>query len=172
MGLMRQASQEAQAAFGNGAVYLERYVQNPRHIEFQALAPPSCPSPLLPPQPGLPASSRCLQHTLCIPTHVIAHFQTLRHTRQTALHKSTMTGCRMHVSHIQGVTTICGTCCSHLPQSSLSCFRSTSHPATSKSFHIRVTVPSLHPADAKRDQTKRTNCRGPCRCECVPILGL
>ncbi len=33
--LMRQASQEAEAAFGNGAVYLERYVQNPRHIEFQ-----------------------------------------------------------------------------------------------------------------------------------------
>ena len=38
MTLMRQASQEAQAAFGNGAVYLERYVQNPRHIEFQVLA--------------------------------------------------------------------------------------------------------------------------------------
>lgn len=35
--LMRQASQEAEAAFGNGAVYLERYVQNPRHIEFQVL---------------------------------------------------------------------------------------------------------------------------------------
>lgn len=38
MGLMRQASQEAEAAFGNGAVYLERYVTNPRHIEFQVLA--------------------------------------------------------------------------------------------------------------------------------------
>lgn len=37
MGLMRQASQEAEAAFGNGAVYLERYVKNPRHIEFQVL---------------------------------------------------------------------------------------------------------------------------------------
>lgn len=36
--LMRQASQEAEAAFGNGAVYLERYVQNPRHIEFQVCA--------------------------------------------------------------------------------------------------------------------------------------
>lgn len=33
--LMQQAQQEAEAAFGNGAVYLERYVQNPRHIEFQ-----------------------------------------------------------------------------------------------------------------------------------------
>ena len=33
--LLKQASQEAEGAFGNGAVYLERYVQNPRHIEFQ-----------------------------------------------------------------------------------------------------------------------------------------
>ena len=33
--LMKQAQQEAEAAFGNGAVYVERYVQNPRHIEFQ-----------------------------------------------------------------------------------------------------------------------------------------
>lgn len=32
------APQEAEAAFGNGAVYIERYVQNPRHIEFQVLA--------------------------------------------------------------------------------------------------------------------------------------
>lgn len=38
MKLLGQAQQEAEAAFGNGAVYLERYVQNPRHIEFQVLA--------------------------------------------------------------------------------------------------------------------------------------
>ena len=30
-----QAQQEAEAAFGNGAVYMERFVQDPRHIEFQ-----------------------------------------------------------------------------------------------------------------------------------------
>ncbi|KIZ07144.1 acetyl-CoA carboxylase, biotin carboxylase [Monoraphidium neglectum] len=36
--LLKQAQQEAEAAFGNGAVYIERYVQNPRHIEFQVLA--------------------------------------------------------------------------------------------------------------------------------------
>lgn len=33
--LLKQAQQEAEAAFGNGACYIERYVQNPRHIEFQ-----------------------------------------------------------------------------------------------------------------------------------------
>ena len=32
------AQQEAAAAFGNGAVYLEKYVEAPRHIEFQVLA--------------------------------------------------------------------------------------------------------------------------------------
>ena len=33
--LLKAASQEAEAAFGNGDVYLERYVKDPRHIEFQ-----------------------------------------------------------------------------------------------------------------------------------------
>jgi acetyl-CoA carboxylase biotin carboxylase subunit len=36
-GLYRQAQSEASAAFGNGDLYLERYVENPRHIEFQVL---------------------------------------------------------------------------------------------------------------------------------------
>ena len=35
MKLLSQAQNEAAAAFGNDAVYLERYIQNPRHIEFQ-----------------------------------------------------------------------------------------------------------------------------------------
>ncbi|TVR51600.1 MAG: acetyl-CoA carboxylase biotin carboxylase subunit [Puniceicoccaceae bacterium] len=32
------ARNEAEKAFGNGAVYVEKYIQNPRHIEFQILA--------------------------------------------------------------------------------------------------------------------------------------
>ncbi len=32
------AQAEAEKAFGDGSVYLEKYVQNPRHIEFQILA--------------------------------------------------------------------------------------------------------------------------------------
>ncbi|MDQ7054371.1 MAG: acetyl-CoA carboxylase biotin carboxylase subunit [candidate division KSB1 bacterium] len=34
----RSASSEAQSAFGDGRVYIEKYVQGPRHIEFQVLA--------------------------------------------------------------------------------------------------------------------------------------
>jgi len=36
--LYRAASNEAQAAFGNGAVYIEKFVENPKHIEVQILA--------------------------------------------------------------------------------------------------------------------------------------
>ncbi|PZC47773.1 MAG: propionyl-CoA carboxylase alpha chain [Chloroflexi bacterium] len=35
---LESASREAQAAFGDGRVFLERYLQHPRHIEFQILA--------------------------------------------------------------------------------------------------------------------------------------
>ena len=36
--LFRQAQSEAAAAFGNGDLYMEKFVENPRHIEFQILA--------------------------------------------------------------------------------------------------------------------------------------
>lgn len=35
---LQQAAQEAEAAFGNGAVYLEKFVALPRHVEVQVLA--------------------------------------------------------------------------------------------------------------------------------------
>ena len=35
---METASREAQAAFGDGRVFLERYITNPRHVEIQVLA--------------------------------------------------------------------------------------------------------------------------------------
>ena len=34
----RQAASEAGSAFGNGAIYLEKFLKRPRHIEFQILA--------------------------------------------------------------------------------------------------------------------------------------
>ena len=34
---LKTAQREAEAAFGVGDVYLEKYVENPRHIEFQVL---------------------------------------------------------------------------------------------------------------------------------------
>jgi acetyl-CoA carboxylase biotin carboxylase subunit len=33
--LFRQARNEAEAAFGNGGVYLEKFIEKPRHVEFQ-----------------------------------------------------------------------------------------------------------------------------------------
>ncbi|PWN55645.1 acetyl-CoA carboxylase biotin carboxylase subunit [Abyssibacter profundi] len=35
---VNMAQQEAKAAFGNGAVFMEKFLQTPRHIEFQVLA--------------------------------------------------------------------------------------------------------------------------------------
>ncbi len=37
-GLFNQASQEALNAFGNGDLYMEKFIERPRHIEFQVLA--------------------------------------------------------------------------------------------------------------------------------------
>jgi acetyl-CoA carboxylase, biotin carboxylase subunit len=37
-GAVREAQTEAEAAFGNGAVYVEKYLEAPRHIEIQVLA--------------------------------------------------------------------------------------------------------------------------------------
>src|SRR6267378_4382619 len=36
--LFKQAQAEAAGAFGNGDLYMEKYVEHPRHIEFQVLA--------------------------------------------------------------------------------------------------------------------------------------
>jgi acetyl-CoA carboxylase, biotin carboxylase subunit len=35
---LQQAQAEAQAAFGNGDIYLEKYVEHPRHVEVQVIA--------------------------------------------------------------------------------------------------------------------------------------
>ena len=37
-GLFKAAQAEAAGAFGNGDLYMEKYVERPRHIEFQVLA--------------------------------------------------------------------------------------------------------------------------------------
>ena len=37
-GLFKAASSEAAAAFGNGDLYMEKFIERPRHIEFQVLA--------------------------------------------------------------------------------------------------------------------------------------
>jgi acetyl-CoA carboxylase biotin carboxylase subunit len=37
-GLFHAATGEASNAFGNGELYMEKYIENPRHIEFQVLA--------------------------------------------------------------------------------------------------------------------------------------
>lgn len=36
--VIEQAQKEAEAAFGNAGVYLEKYIENPRHIEIQIMA--------------------------------------------------------------------------------------------------------------------------------------
>src|SRR5260370_9591161 len=36
--LFNQASTEAANAFGNGDLYMEKFIERPRHIEFQVLA--------------------------------------------------------------------------------------------------------------------------------------
>ena len=36
--LFNAAQSEAAAAFGNGLLYMEKYIERPRHIEFQMLA--------------------------------------------------------------------------------------------------------------------------------------
>ena len=36
--LFNAAQSEAAAAFGNGMLYMEKYIERPRHIEFQMLA--------------------------------------------------------------------------------------------------------------------------------------
>ena len=35
---LQQAAAEAEAAFGNAGIYLERYIERPRHVEVQILA--------------------------------------------------------------------------------------------------------------------------------------
>jgi len=42
---IRAAKSEAKASFGDDAVYIEKYIESPHHIEFQILATPRLPRP-------------------------------------------------------------------------------------------------------------------------------
>lgn len=45
--LFQRASNEALSAFGDGRMFVEKFVEDPRHIEIQARPPPSPCSTLL-----------------------------------------------------------------------------------------------------------------------------